>query len=174
MPHLPLIGYPRQELDNAYARGASAARQEDRQSVFAVLVRLMPELQSQAVYSEVPLLTEMLARLESTWRAILGPERERRRVLEIDNATLRRQVKRQEEELNKIQAANWPGQVRVLEARVQALLQEGFEVRTELLKEKAEAQEQLAARNQELEKAYYLIVKYETQTQRQKAKMPGL
>jgi hypothetical protein len=172
MPYLPLIGYSQKELDNAYARGVNAARLEDRRGVFAVLVRLMPEMHSQFAYAEAPALAEMLAWLENAWQVTLEPERERRRLLEMDNDTLRRQVKRQEEELSTSQAVN--GQVDELEARVQALLQDCVEVRAELARVQTETQEQLAARNQELEKAYALIVKYETQAQQQKAKMPGL
>ena len=172
MPLL-LIGHSLQELQLEYARGASAARLESQQSVYAVLARLMPELRWGHDPNDLPQMSEMLARLEKTWQTTLEPERQRLRQLEMDKSELQQQVKRQAEELTEVHAANWPEQVRWLYQQVGELRLERDQAQADLQKLRQETADQLHALDAELDQADTLVVKYETQDLQRKAKTRG-
>ena len=120
MPRLPLIGYSQRELNDEYARGVTAARQEARQVLYDTLTRLMPAVARDNDRYILPDIPELIERLVEAWREEIGQGRLRRYELEQAQAGLERKAAQLEQDLAFVRDLNWPGRVEQTQSGDQA------------------------------------------------------
>ena len=166
MSFLPFIGYSKQELQHEYERGSNETRRQVREILTETLTRRMPEIRLGRNQSFWPDISEMIECLSEVWRTTIDSQRR----LELNKTELEMKVTRLEKQLVDIRASDWPGQVSRLFQQVKAAAIERDEARQELLEFQRESAAKLHALEEELDAASKLIVKYETQDRRQKAK----
>ena len=166
MSLLPFIGYSKQELQHEHERGVNAAQRQVRETLYETLTQLMPEIRLGRNQAFLPDISEMIEGLSEVWRTTIDAQRR----LELNKAELEMKVTRLEKQLADFRAPDWPGQVSRLFQQVKAAAIERDEARQELREFQHESAAKLQALEEELDAASKLIVKYETQDRRQKAK----